>query len=155
MELILIAAVAENGIIGNEGRLPWNIPEDLQRFRQLTSGHPIIMGRKTYESIGRPLPQRRNLVLSRSSNFHPVGVEVFPSLEAALSVVASEDIVYVIGGQQIYEAALPLAHGLELTEVHQSVVGDAFFPQFDKQQWREVQRDARRGYSFVTYRRVP
>src|SRR5262245_17378178 len=118
MKLVLIAAVAENGTIGDAGKIPWHISNDLKRFKRLTLGHPIIMGRKTYESIGKPLPGRRNLVLTRRSAL--AGTECFPTLDAALKACGDET-VFVIGGAEIYRLALPLAHALLLTHVHRQV----------------------------------
>ena len=161
-QLILIAAVAENRVIGSQGKIPWHIPEDLKRFKTLTTGHTVLMGRKTYESLPpkfRPLPQRRNVIISHQLGYQQPGAEVYHSLEEALQAVGQEKEgkeiygkeIYVIGGQQIYELALPLADGLEITEVHQQVKGDAYFPEIDKKIWREEWREDHTGYSFVQY----
>ncbi|MBI2666916.1 dihydrofolate reductase [Candidatus Woesearchaeota archaeon] len=155
MELILIAAVAENGVIGKAGGIPWRIPEDMKHFKELTLHHPVIMGRKTYESIPakfRPLPQRRNMILTHQSNYQQQGAEVYHSLDDALQAVDvhSEKEIYVIGGQQIYELAMPFATRLEITEVHQNVEGDAYFPKIDKSEWKELLRKDYEKYSFVT-----
>ena len=156
MKIYLIAAVAKNGVIGNEGKIPWHFPEDLKRFKRLTSGHAIIMGRKTYESIGRPLPQRRNLVLTRQNNLElPPGGEALPTLEEALQLCRErqEEKVFVIGGGEIYARAFPLADGLYLTYVDQEVEGDTFFPSWDKSQWEETQRESLAGLTYVDYER--
>lgn len=148
MKLVIIAAVAENGTIGAAGKIPWHISDDLKRFKRLTLGHPIIMGRKTYESLGKPLPGRRNIILSRQP-----GPDRFASLEAALQT-CDDETVFIIGGAEIYRLALPLADTLLLTHVHQSVDGDTHFPEFDRAAWREVSREDHPGYSFVEYHRV-
>ena len=152
----IIAAVAQNGVIGVDGDLPWRLPEDLKHFKRTTSGHPIIMGRKTYESIGRPLPKRHNIVITRNPDFEAPGCTVVHSLDAALEVAwAEDDEVWVIGGAGLYAAALPRATRLELTEVHRSVPGDTFFPEFDRTQFVERARRAGDGVSFVTWERTP
>jgi dihydrofolate reductase len=157
-KLALIAAVARNGAIGKDNALLVHLPEDLPRFKRLTLGCPIIMGRKTWESIGRPLPQRRNIVLTRDSRWRAGGAEVVPSLDAALALVANEAKVFVIGGAQTYALALPAAHELNLTEIDADLPGDVFFPHWDRSQFEEASREPARGtpdlrYSFVTYRR--
>ncbi|MCS7100699.1 MAG: dihydrofolate reductase [Burkholderiaceae bacterium] len=156
----LIAAVARKGVIGRDGRIPWHVPGDLPRFKRITLGHPVIMGRRTWESLGRPLAGRRNLVLSRTPGFAPAGAEVFASLEAALAACAEAPEVFVIGGTEVYRAALPAAQRLLLTEIDADVDGDAFFPDFDRSAWRETARethaagaDAAFPYAFVTYER--
>lgn len=152
MNIVLIAAVAQNGTIGDAGKIPWHIREDLQRFKRLTLGHPVIMGRKTYQSLGKPLPGRRNIVLTRGPAI--TGVECFPSLDAALAACGGQTI-FIIGGAEVYRQALPRAHSLMLTLVHRNVAGDTFFPEFDRSQWREVAREDHGDYSFVEYRRRP
>jgi dihydrofolate reductase len=152
MTIILIAAVGSNGVIGRDNDLPWRIREDLQHFKQLTLGHTLMMGRKTYESIGRPLPGRRTVVVTRQPDWsaQAEGVEVAHSLDDALKFANGDD-VYVAGGGEIYRQALPLADRLELTEVAQSPAGDVTFPAFDRSTWRETTRDTGDGFSFVTY----
>ncbi len=164
--LAIIAAVAENGCIGINNQLPWYLPEDLKYFRRLTTGGVVIMGRKTYESIGKPLPNRTNIVISRKAGYHPEGIKVASSLEDALDLAAqvSEingiDDVFVIGGAQIYALALPLANRLYLTEVQKTVEGDAFFPPINSVQWREIGNEAHyyepadTHYRFVVYERT-
>jgi dihydrofolate reductase len=130
----LIAALDEGGVIGRDGDLPWRLPSDLKRFKRLTLGHPIIMGRATYQSIGRPLPRRRNLVLSRNG-YTADGIEVFPSLEAALAAVRASQ-AFIIGGAAVYAAGLPIADALHLSRVHARVDGDTWFPPFDPTRWQ-------------------
>lgn len=161
-EIVLIAALAEeNRVIGREGDLPWHLPEDLKRFKRLTSGHAVIMGRKTFESIvsrlGRPLPDRRSVVLTSRSGFydHP-DVTVCGSLEEALEAVAHEDGVYVAGGASVYEQTLPLADRLELTVVEGTWEGDAEFPEYESlvgTEFRVVSEDPGEGYRFLTLER--
>lgn len=155
----LIVAVAQNGVIGINNTLPWRLPEDLKRFKALTSGHPIIMGRKTFESLGRPLPNRRNLVISRNPDCALAGAEVFTSIEAAMAACAGAEKAFVIGGGEIYRQALALVDELQITEVDLAPEGDAFFPAIDTAVWQEVAReaqvDAASGvqYAFVTYQK--
>jgi dihydrofolate reductase len=126
--LALIAAVARNGVIGKDGTLPWRLPEDLKHFKRTTKGHAVIMGRKTYESIGRPLPGRRNIVVSRRHATLP-GCEVAPSLPLAIELARSSDeLPFVIGGERLYEEALPLATEIHLTTIDRDIEGDAYFP---------------------------
>ena len=137
----IVAAVASNGIIGAQGKLPWRLPEDLRHFKSLTLGYPVIMGRRTWESLGKALPGRENIVVTRSRGYEAPGAAVANSLEAALALCAGEPIVFVIGGGELYAAALPLAVGLVLTEIHRDFEGDARFPYFDRAKWRETQRE--------------
>lgn len=139
--LTLIAAVARNGVIGRDNAIPWRIPGDLPRFKRITLGHPVIMGRRTWESLGRPLPGRRNLVISRTPGLALAGAEVFASLAQALAACADATEVFVIGGTEAYREALPRAQRLLLTEIDADVDGDAHFPRFDRAHWREVQRE--------------
>jgi dihydrofolate reductase len=156
-ELCLIAAVARDGAIGKGGALPWRLPEDLKRFKAITSGHAVIMGRKTFDSIGRALPNRRNIVVSRSKPGLPDGVELAASVEAAISLArASDSEPMIIGGGEIYAAALPFATRLEITTVPLDVAGaDAFFPTIDPALFEETARLPAEtgGATFVTYRR--
>ncbi|MFT4173402.1 MAG: dihydrofolate reductase [Rhodocyclaceae bacterium] len=126
--IALIAAVARNGVIGRDNTLPWRLSDDLKRFKALTLGHPIIMGRKTWDSLGRPLPGRHNIVVSRQAGLQLDGATVVHSLDEALHCAGDAAQVFVIGGAQLYGVALPLADALHLTEVHADVVGDAHFP---------------------------
>lgn len=139
--------MARNRTIGRNNALPWHLPEDLKFFKRVTMGKPIIMGRKTWESIGRPLPGRCNIVISRNKNFQADGIETVNSLQQAISLAEQisqrdgVDEVCVIGGAEIYAQALPLADRLYLTQVHADVEGDTFFPEFDLNQWQEVERE--------------
>lgn len=159
--LSLIAAVASNGVIGSDNTLPWRLPEDLKRFKALTLGHPVVMGRKTYESIGRPLPGRRNIVITRDATYAADGCETANSLETALAACnATTDEVFVIGGAQIYAEALPLAQRLYLTEIRREFPGDARFPVFDRIGWQEKTRERLSTpegleFDFVVYDRMP
>ncbi|MCL2656635.1 MAG: dihydrofolate reductase [Betaproteobacteria bacterium] len=139
-ELCLIAAVARNGIIGSDNSLPWRLREDMRHFKALTLGCPVVMGRKTWDSLGRPLPGRRNLVISRQTVLAPDGAEVFPSLESALAACSDVARVFVIGGGQIYAQALPLADRVYLSEVAAEVPGDTHFPALAGHSLREVSR---------------
>lgn len=139
--LNLIVAMDRARLIGRDGTLPWHLPNDLKRFRALTLGKPVIMGRHTHRSIGRPLPERRNLVLSRDPAFTAAGCEVVDSLDAALARVAGAAEVFVIGGAAVYAAALPQAARLYLTEVDAELEGDVRFPALDPDAWREVARE--------------
>jgi dihydrofolate reductase len=150
MTIILIAAVGTNGVIGRDNDLPWRIREDLQRFKQLTLGHTLVMGRKTYDSIGRPLPGRRTVVVTRQPAWSADGVDIAHSLEEALGY---DGTLYVAGGGDIYRQAIPHADALELTEVDQSPEGDVTFPDLDLGTWTETTREPRDGFSFVSYRR--
>jgi dihydrofolate reductase len=137
----LIWAMADNRVIGIENRLPWKLPADMQWFRKHTLGKPIVMGRLTFESFGaKPLPGRRNLIISRDANYQAEGIEVYPSLEAALNAARDAEEVMIIGGASVYTQALPLAHRLYMTLVHADVKGDAWFPDFPLNEWREAER---------------
>ena len=154
--LTLIVAVADNGIIGKDGKLPWKIPEDLRFFKQTTMGHAIIMGRKTWDEVGKPLPGRRNIVVSRKPDLRLEGAEVTTSLEDAIALARkTDDDPFVIGGAAIFAAAIPLASKILLTEVHQSPDGDTTFPSFDRSAWRETARrkGETEGVEFVTLER--
>ncbi len=140
--IYLIAAVAANGVIGAKGRLPWSLPEDLKHFKKLTLGHPVIMGRKTWESLGAALPGRENIVVTRSPGFQAPGAAVASSLEAALALCAGEPVAFVIGGEGLFRESLALASGLVLTEIHRDYEGDTWFPRYDRSRWRETQREA-------------
>lgn len=128
--------MAENRVIGREAAVPWHLPEDMRQFKRLTTGHPVIMGRRTFDSLGRPLPHRRNVVLTRDPSYAPEGVEVAHGLDEALALVAGEQEVFVAGGADIYRLALPRADRLYLTIVHAAVTGDTRFPDLDLSEWR-------------------
>jgi dihydrofolate reductase len=156
----IIAALARNRAIGRGNDMPWRLPEDLKRFRRLTMGHAVIMGRKTFESIGSALPGRSNIVITRSRDWNPPGCVVVHSLDSGLARVGNPEDAFVIGGAQIYTLALPLAGRLYLTEIEREFEGDAFFPEFDRSRWREVSRERHTSggpesfdYAFVEYRR--
>ena len=156
----MIAAVAANGVIGADNRLPWRLPEDLKRFRALTTGHAVIMGRKTWESLPHALPQRQNIVVTRQSGYVASGAEIADSFAAALERVRMPGPVFCIGGGELYRAALPVATTLHMTEIAREFEGDAKFPPLDRRQWRETTREDRPpvepggfAYSYVTYER--
>ena len=147
----IIVAMSKNRVIGVKNSLPWHISEDLKRFKRLTTGYPIIMGRKTFESIGKPLPERRNIVISRNQNLKLQDVEVVKSIEDALKICSSENLIYIIGGEQIYNLAMPYANNIHLTEVNKEVEGDAFFPEFDKNEWKEIARENSKDFIDTSY----
>ena len=158
-ELVLVAAVAANGVIGKDGAMPWHYPEDLARFKRLTTGHPVIMGRRTYDSIRAridgPLPDRTNVVLSRSSLELPDGAVHASDIGSAVDAAAARDsIAFVVGGATVYEAFLPRADRLELTELADSYGGDTYFPSFGEE-WVETAREDHGEFAFVTYERDP
>jgi len=155
--LAIVAAVASNRGIGYRGKLPWNIPEDLKHFKSVTMGHAIIMGRKTWDDIGRPLAGRRNIVVSTRPNLALPGVEVFETLEQAIDAARRTDgEPCVIGGASIYGLALAIATKMYITEVHRDVEADTYFPEFDKSAWRETTRRVAetQGVEFVTWERT-
>ncbi len=161
MRASLVAAVARGGVIGRGGAIPWRLPGDMQRFRELTTGHAVVMGRKTWDSLPerfRPLPGRRNVVVTRNPDWHADGAERAGSLDEALSMLEDEARVFVIGGAEIFAAALPLADELVLTEIDVDVVGDTFFPPLDRAAFAETSREehvseAGTPFAFVTYER--
>lgn len=156
-EVVAVAAVACNGVIGAGGEVPWHVPGDLPRFKELTLGHVIIMGRKTYDSIGRPLPGRTTIVITRNRSWHADGVEVASSWDDALRAAMRQDPdgpVFVVGGGEIYRAAWADIDRLEITDVEQTPDGDATFPAIDPNTWVESHRDeGHDGFAWVTYRR--
>jgi dihydrofolate reductase len=142
MKISLIVAMSSNRAIGLEGQMPWHLSADLKRFKQITMGHPILMGRLTFESIGRALPGRTNIVVSRNPDYGPEGCLVVDSVEAAISQGCQlDDEVFVIGGSTLYEATLPIANTLYITQINQDFEGDTFFPDFDRNNWAEVERE--------------
>lgn len=158
MHLAIVAAVADNGVIGRDGDLPWYISEDLKRFKRITQGHHVLMGRKTYESIvkrlGKPLPHRTNVVITRQRDYpFPSEVKSFASLEAALESLKDEPTVYVIGGSEIYRQVQDRVDTLHITHVHQTVEGDAFFPTIDPKVWQPSSTEAGDGWTYVVYQR--
>ena len=159
--LTLIVARARNGVIGRDNTLPWRLPEDLAHFKRTTMGAPVIMGRKTWESIGRPLPGRRNIVVSRNAQLRLDGAETSSSLEDALRLCVGVEQVFLIGGAQLYAEALPSADRLIVTEIDADIAGDARFPAIDPQRWIATERERHHSeangfdYAFVTYERAP
>ena len=157
--LTIVVATDANRGIGINNTLPWRLPEDLAHFKRTTLGHPVIMGRKTFDSIGRPLPNRRNIVITRNPQWHHEGVDAVTSLDAALRL-AGDVPACVIGGAQIYAEALPRTDRLIVTEIGKTFHCDAFFPAIDPQQWQEVARESHHSeqngfdYAFVTYQRI-
>ena len=154
----LVAAVASNGVIGKDGHLPWHLPEDLKHFKKLTLGHPVIMGRRTWESLKAPLPGRENIVVTRQAGYDAPGASVASSLEGALALCIGEPVAFVIGGHRLFRESLPLAAGLVLTEIQRDFEGDTVFPDFDRAQWKETQREAHTAadgmrFDFVLYER--
>lgn len=139
--LSIIAAVANNGIIGKDGTLPWHLPADLKYFRRVTTGHAIIMGRKNYQDIGRPLPNRVNIVLTRDTTFRAQGCLVAHSIEKAISLAGNDPEIFFIGGARVYEQVLPRADRLYLTRIHGSISGDTRFPQYDEDEWTRVSHE--------------
>ncbi len=157
----IIVAIAQNNVIGGDNRLLWHIREDLQRFKRITTGHPVVMGRKTFESLGRPLPNRQNVVITRQKDFRAEGCTVVGSLDEAFALFDASEEVFVIGGAEIYRQALPLAAKLYLTHVEAEYKGDTFFPEINLQNWEEVARERHeRGeqfeypFEFIDYRRI-
>jgi dihydrofolate reductase len=167
LDIVLLAAVAENGVIGRDNGLPWRLKSDMQHFRSTTMGKPVVMGRKTYQSIGKPLPGRTTIVVSRDAAFAAPGILLAPSLMAALETAHGDALrrgvnaVVVAGGGEIYRQAMPLATQLSITEVRKHVDGDAKFPAIDPQLWREIARSEHQpaaedesAFGFVTYERM-
>lgn len=152
----LVAAVATNGVIGKDGHLPWHLPEDLKHFKKLTLGHPVIMGRRTWESLKGPLPGRENIVVTRQAGYDAPGASVASSLEGALALCAGEPVAFVIGGTTLFEESLPIAAGLVMTEIYRDYEGDTWFPDYDRSKWRQTQREAHTAangmrFDFVLY----
>ena len=136
MKIIIIVARSTSGVIGRNNELPWRLPADLQHFKKHTMGCPIIMGRKTWESLGRPLPDRRNMVISRSPTFSLESAETFDSLESAIAACNTSEKVFIIGGANVYAQAIDMADEMLITEVQTDITGDAYFPEFDEENWR-------------------
>jgi dihydrofolate reductase len=167
MNILLVAAIAENGVIGRGNALPWRLKSDMQHFRALTMGKPVVIGRKTYLSIGKPLNGRTTIVVSRDRNFTAPGIVVAPSLDAALATARGDalrrnaDAIVVAGGAEIYGQAMPLATQLAITHVHKRIDGDAHFPAIDPNEWHESARsehaaaaEDEAAFAFVTYERA-
>ncbi|MSR13868.1 MAG: dihydrofolate reductase [Gammaproteobacteria bacterium] len=161
MAINIIVAMAEHRVIGRGGTLPWHLPADLGRFKQITMGHRIVMGRLTYESIGRPLPGRTSIVVTTRANYQAPGCVVSDSFDAALNAASDKTEIMVIGGHALYQVALPVAQRIYLTEIDAEIDGDVYFPEFDRTVWRETSREAHScdaahlySYSFVVLERV-
>ncbi len=160
--IVIVAAVAKNGVIGKGNAIPWRLPEDMAHFKALTTGHTVVMGRKTWESLParfRPLPGRRNIVVTRNPGYLAPGAHVVHSLDEAIKLGAGDTALFIIGGAELYAQALPLAQRLELTEIDAEIDGDAYFPAFDRTQWRVVKRlpglsASGLAYAFITYERT-
>lgn len=158
----IVVAKASNNVIGAKNNLIWHLPNDLKHFKNLTSGHPIIMGRKTYESLGKPLPNRTNIVITRDSNWTTDGIVKENSLEKAIdSALKIDEDIYIIGGGNIYKQAMEFTDILYITEVHHEFDGDTYFPEIDTDDWEEIERENFKkdekhpfAYSFVTYKKV-
>ena len=162
MKITLIAAMAENRVIGRDNALPWHLPADLARFKQRTEGHVVIMGRRTFESVGRPLPNRRSIVVTRKHDYHPPGAEIAHSLDEAIERgrETEREEIFILGGAEIYALALPDVDRLELTIVHADVSGDTFFPECDLSEWKLIDQQRHEAddrhahaFSFRTYER--
>jgi dihydrofolate reductase len=155
MTVTLVAAIAANGVIGRDGALPWRLPADLAQVKELTMGHVLVMGRRTYDSIGRPLPGRTTIVVTRQPWWTAPGVQVAHDVESALDAAAAvDDDVFVLGGAEIYAAALPHADRMVLSHVDLEPIGDRRFPAIDWSQWREMSRDRHDGFAVATYVRT-
>ncbi|WP_156255216.1 dihydrofolate reductase [Sandarakinorhabdus oryzae] len=165
LDVTLVVARARNGAIGKDGTMPWHLPADLKRFKAITIGKPVVMGRKTFESIGKPLPGRHNIVLTRQPGWSAEGVTVVPNLAEAIAAAGLDPRVrghiMIIGGAEIYALSAPIATRVELTEVDAEPEGDTFLPAFDPARWQEVAREThgpegdRPGFAFITLERLP
>ena len=160
MKISIVVAIAANNAIGKDNQLLWRLPNDLKHFKQITSGHTIIMGRKTYDSVGKPLPNRRNIVITRQ-NINIEGCEVVNSLDAALALCTNEPEVFIVGGAEIYKQAMQVTNRIYLTIVHQSFDGDTYFPEIKTDEWKETEREDYQpdekhqfAYSFITLERA-
>lgn len=158
----IVVAKASNNVIGAKNDLIWHLPNDLKHFKSITSGHPIIMGRKTFESLGRPLPNRTNIVVTRDQNWNTEGIEIASSLPKAIEVAKKiDDDIYILGGGNIYKQAMEFTDVLYITEVHHEFDGETYFPEIDLDEWEEVEREDFKkdekhlyAYSFVTYKKI-
>jgi len=159
--ITIIAAIAKNNALGKDNKLIWHIPADLKRFKKVTANHHVIMGRKTYESLGKPLPNRTNIIITRNANFKAEGCVVVNSLQDAIEAAKEDKSPYILGGAEIYKQAILIADKLDLTFVHHNFEADAFFPEIDKTIWKETLREDFKAndknkydYSFVTFERL-
>lgn len=153
MKISVIAAMSQNRVIGRDGSLPWHLPTDLARFKSITTGHTVIMGRKTFESVGKPLPNRRTIIITRNNDYRCAGVFIAHSLDEALDHAAHEDEIFILGGEAVYRIALPRADRLYLTIIHATIEGDTYFPNLDFDDWKLVEDerheiDERHAYAF-------
>jgi len=157
-KITIIAAIDQNNVLGKDNQLIWHLPEDLMRFKRLTTGHAIIMGRKTYESLPKALPNRHNIVITRNQNYSKEGITVCKSLEAAIECASDDEQPFVIGGGQVYEQAIELASKIELTRIHSQFEGDVFFPDIDLKKWFKKKEERLKNhefdYSFITYTKI-
>ena len=154
MEIIIISAIAENNVIGNKGDIPWRISEDFKRFKEITLGHPCIMGKKTYESLPvKPLPHRENIVLTSNKNLNIPSAKIFYSWDDALDYCKDKEKVFICGGASIYKLGMKVADTLELTRVHQEPEGDTYFPEINFEEWELINEEKHEGFSFQTYKR--
>lgn len=160
MRVSIIAAVSDNNVIGQDSGLPWRILADMQHFKRLTMGKPVIMGRKTFQTMNKPLFGRKNIILTRREDYTVPGCTVAHALEDALEAAEGADEVMIAGGEAVYRATLPFAHRMYLTLVHASFTGDTYFPEWNREEWREIERedhagtDAPYAYSFLTFERM-
>ena len=160
MTVTIVAAISENHVIGKDNKLLWYLPTDLKHFKDITTGHTVIMGRKTYDSVGKPLPKRRNIIITRTQ-IKIEGCEVVNSIADAMALCAGEDVVFIVGGAEIYKQSMHLTDRMYLTIVHKEFEGDSFFPEINSQDWKEVFREDHEPdeknalpYSFITYERI-
>ena len=158
-KITIIVAASENSVIGYKNALPWHISEDLKNFKKITINHSVIMGRKTFESIGKPLKDRRNIVISRDKTLKIEGIEVVNSLDDAVCRTKDENEIFIIGGEQIYKIALPIATNMNITRVYSTIEGDAFFPTFENSQWKilsqnDLESNEGLKFSFIDYERI-
>lgn len=156
MKISLIVAVSENGVIGDLGKMPWKLSGDLKHFKELTIGKPVIMGRKTFESLGEPLPDRKNIILTRDAKYDALGCETAHDAKEAIKKAGNADEVMIIGGEETYRQFMPLADTLYLTRVHANLKGDAFFPEFPKDEWEVIDEerhgaDEKNSYPYTFY----
>ncbi|QNR23061.1 dihydrofolate reductase [Croceimicrobium hydrocarbonivorans] len=161
MNLTLIAAMAQNRVIGKDNDLIWHFPEDLKRFKKLTSGHAIIMGRKTYESLGRPLPNRKNIVITRQADYKAEGCLMASNMESAIELAKEDNQPFIVGGAEIYKQALPFAKTIELTLIKADYEGDTYFPEFDPEVWKLARGEKKEAddkhahpFEFQTYKKI-
>ena len=159
MKITIIVAASENLVIGYKNALPWHISEDLKHFKKITINHSVVMGRKTFESIGKPLKKRRNIVISRDGTLKIEGAEVVNSLDEAIHRTKNENEIFIIGGEQIYKIAMPIATHMHITKVYNNIKGDAFFPAFDENEWKiltqkESETNERLKFSFIEYQKI-